>query len=322
LNNALKILYDQTANATVKEALLAMAQDVDSGLSFSQAMEQQGNVFPGFYVEMIRAAEVTGNMNEVAEFLADYTEKESILASKAAGALVYPAIILALFIVVAFIMVTFVFPQVGAVFTENGVTLPWYTQLLLGSGIFLSKWWSAILVTVVILGIVILDYFQTDEGIALLDSLKISFSLTKKIYLPLIMARFGNAMALLVHGGIPIAQALEIIRHMVGNVSYGEVIGDIANEVRQGELLSKSIAKYPDFFPDIVSQMAAIGETTGKTEDMFMRVANIYTREADVIMNNLVDIIQPILMIGMGIMVGLLFAAILVPIYRLTASIQ
>jgi type II secretory pathway component PulF len=322
LNNALKILYDQTANTTLKEAVLVMSEDIDSGLSFSQAMERQGNIFPSFYVEMMRAAEVTGNMNETAGFLADYTERESILAVKASSALVYPAVILALFIVVAFIMVTFVFPQVGAVFAQNGVALPWYTQALLGSGDFLSKWWPAFMVAVVILGGVILDYFRTDEGIALLDSAKINFSLTKKIYIPLAMARFGNAMALLIHGGIPIAQALEIIKHMVGNVSYEEVIGDVANEVRQGELLSKSIAKYPDFFPDIVSQMAAVGETTGKTEDMFTRIANIYTREADAIMNNLVDIIQPALMIGMGIMVGFLFAAILVPIYRLTASIQ
>jgi type II secretory pathway component PulF len=144
----------------------------------------------------------------------------------------------------------------------------------------------------------------------------------KKIYIPLIMARFGNAMSLLVHGGIPIAQALEIIKHMVGNVSYEEVIGDVANDVRQGELLSKSLARYPDFFPDIVSQMAAVGETTGKTEDVFTRIAVTYTREADSITNNLVDIIQPVLMIVMGLAVGLLFAAILVPIYRLTAGIQ
>lgn len=322
LNNALKILYDQTANAKLQEALSAMSQDIDSGLSFSQALERQGNIFPNFYVEMVRTAEVTGNMDEIAGFLADYAEKEGILATKASSALVYPAIILTLFVVVAFIMVTFVFPQVGTVFTENGVALPWYTQALLTAGTFLSQWWPAIVVAVVVLGVVMVDYFQTDEGAALLDSFKIAIPLTKKVYLPLIMARFGNAMSLLVHGGIPITQALEIIKHMVGNASYEDVIGTIANDVRQGELLSASIAKYPDFFPPLVSQMAAVGETTGKTEEMFARLSVIYTRESDTIMNNLVDIIQPVLMIAMGIMVGLLFAAILVPIYRLTASIQ
>ncbi len=322
LNTALKILHDQTANKALQESILVMSQDVDSGLSFSQAMERQGNVFPSFYTEMMRAAEVTGTMNEIAGFLADYTEKEGILASKASGALLYPGIILSLFVVVAFIMITFVFPQVGAVFTQNNVVLPWYTQLLLSSGDFFSKWWPAVLVFVAAMGFVILDYFQTEEGIALLDSVKITFPLTKKIYIPLIMARFGNAMSLLIHGGIPIAQALEIIKTMVGNVLYQDIVADIANDVRQGELLSKSIGKYPDYFPDIVAQMAAVGETTGKTEAMFVRISGIYTREADDIMNNLVDIIQPVLMIGMGLMVGLLFAAILVPLYSLTSGIQ
>jgi type II secretory pathway component PulF len=322
LNAALKILYEQTANKTLKEALLMLSEDIDSGLSFSQAMERQENIFPVFYVEMIRTAEATGNMNEIVGFLADYTEKEGILVSKASSALIYPGIILALFVVVAFIMITFVFPQIGTVFTQNGVALPWYTQVLLSSGNFLEKWWIAIVVAVVILCVVVFDYFQTEEGIALLDGVKISFPPTKKVYMPLIMARFGNAMALLVHGGIPIAQALEVIEHMLGNVAYEDIMRDVANDVRQGELLSAAIARYPNYFPSLVSQMAAVGETTGKTEEMFTRLAGIYTREADDIMNNLVDIIQPILMIGMGLMVGLLFASILIPIYRLTAGIQ
>jgi type II secretory pathway component PulF len=136
------------------------------------------------------------------------------------------------------------------------------------------------------------------------------------------MARFGNSAALLVHGGIPIAQALEIISHMVGNGLYQDVVHNIAQDVRQGVLLSQSIAKYPDYFPPLVSQMVAVGETTGKIEDMFKRLSGIYTREADEVTNNLVELIQPIMMIGMGAMVGLLFASILIPIYNLTANIH
>ena len=146
LNTALKLLHDQTVNATLKEALLVMTEDIDSGLSFSQALLRQNSIFPSFYSDMISAAEVTGNMNEIAKFLADYTEKEGILASKAAGALIYPIIILVLFVVVAFIMVAFVFPQVGSVFAQNNVALPWYTQVLLSSELSLSdggsSFWS------------------------------------------------------------------------------------------------------------------------------------------------------------------------------------
>ena len=322
LNNALKILYEQTTNARLKESISQVTDDIDAGVSFSQAMERQGKTFPDYYVEMVRPAEVTGNLNEVAAFLADYIEKEGDLATKAASALVYPGIVIGLFIIVAFILVTFVYPSLGSVFAENGVALPWYTQVLLNVGNFLSKWWIAVVVAVVALAAVAVNYFQTAEGKALLDDAKIRLPIVKKVYAPVILARFGNSAALLVHGGIPIAQALEIIGHMVGNVLYREVVHNIAEDVRQGELLSASIAKYPRYFPPLVSQMVAVGETTGKIEDMFTRLSGIYTREADEVSNNLVDLIQPILMIGIGLMVGLLFASILIPIYNLTDNIH
>jgi len=322
LNNALKILYEQTANKILKEAVYQVSEDIDSGLSFSQALERQGTIFPHFYVEMVRAAEVTGNLNEIVGFLADYTEREGNLASKASSALIYPAILLLLFLVVAFILITFVFPSIGVVFTQNDISLPWYTQVLLNTGNFLAKWWVVILVAVVMSGFALTDYFGTDEGKALLDDSKIRLPIAKKVYLPVIMARFGNSAALLIHGGIPIEQTLEIIGHMVGNILYKDVIHDIADDVRQGKLLSESIAAYPQFFPSVVSQMVGVGESTGKMEEMFRRLAATYTREADQVTNNLVDLIQPILLIVMGLMVGFLFASILIPIYSLTSSIH
>lgn len=322
INNALKILSQQTPNKLLQAAIVEVSEDIDAGLSFSQAMARRPNIFPDYYVEMISAAEVTGNMNEVAGFLADYTEKEGILASKASSALIYPGIVIGLFIIVAFILVTFVYPSIGTVFSENGVSLPWYTQVLLTTGNFLNKWWLVVVVGVVALGVVVVDYFETPDGQALLDEAKIRLPIVKKVYDPVIMARFGDSAALLVHGGIPIAQAMEIISHMVDNVLYADVVRAVADDVRQGMLLSGSLSKYKGFFPDLVPQMIAVGETTGKVEEMFNRLATIYTREADEITNNLVDLIQPVLMIGMGVMVGLLFASILIPIYNLTASIH
>jgi len=322
LSDALKILSEQTSNKTLKEAIYQVTEDINAGLSFSQALGRQGGVFPDYYVELIRAAEVTGNMSEIASFLADYTEKEGALASKVTSALIYPGIVLGLFVVVAFILLTFVYPSLGSVFAQNGVTLPWYTQMLLDIGTFFSQWWPAIIIAVVVLGSLFINYLQTDEGEAILDEAKLRVPIAKKVFAPVVMARFGNSAALLVHGGIPIAQALEIISHMVGNSLYRDVVHDIAQDVRQGLLLSQSIAKYPAYFPVLVSQMVAVGETTGKTEEMFTRLAGIYTREADEVTNNLVDLIQPVMMIGMGIMVGGLFASILIPIYNLTANIH
>ncbi len=271
---------------------------------------------------MIRAAEITGNLNEVAGFLADYTEKEATLATKAMSAMIYPAVIVSLFLGVAVLMVTFVFPQIGPIFTEGGVKLPWYTAVLLGTGTFLNQWWPAVIVFLFVLAGFTANYLRTPEGRALLDEAKIRLPLLKNIFVPVIMTRFSNAAALLIHGGIPIAQALEVISHMVGNILYRDVIHEIAEDVRQGVLMSQSIEKRPDFFPALIAQMVAVGETTGRIEQIFQRISGFYSREADTVINNLVDLIQPLLMIVIGGMVGLLFASILIPIYQLTSSIK
>ena len=299
-----------------------MTEDIDAGLSFSQAMARQGKIFPDYYIEMVRAAEVTGNLNEVASFLADYTEKEGDLASKAASALVYPGIVVGLFIVVAFILITFVYPSLGAVFAENGVALPWYTQVLLNTGNFLHA--------------------MVDRG----DHRRRRARRGRHQLFPdgrrrgaarrgedppadreeSVSARHHGAVRQL--GGAPRARrhsdraGARDHRPHGGQRLYRDVVHDIAEDVRQGSLLSASIAKHPEFFPPLVSQMVAVGETTGKIEEMFTRLSGIYTREADEVTNNLVDLIQPVLMIGIGLMVGLLFASILIPIYSLTESIH
>ena len=322
LNNALVTLREQTTNEVLKEAIVQISQDIDGGLSFSQALEQQGTLFPSYYTAMIRASEVTGNLNEAAAFLADYTEREGNLASKASSALIYPGILLGLFLVVGFILLTFVFPQIEPIFQESHVSIPWYTAVFLGAGVssrnggppplLASSFWP--LLSVITSGRLKERRSGTRGAIRL--------PVFKKVYIPLLMARFGNAMALLIHGGIPIAQALEIMGAMMDSAPYVEILHGVTEDVRQGRLLSESLAQYPEYFPTLVPQMVGIGETTGKTEEMFNRLASIYTREANQVTDNLVDLIQPILLISMGLLVGLLFASILIPLYSLTASIQ
>lgn len=320
LNTALKMLEEQTKQPALKEAIAQVYEDINAGLSFSQAMERQGGIFPSFYVEMVRAAEITGNLNEIAGFLADYAEREGELVSRASSAMVYPAIVVALFIAVSMILVLFVFPQIMPIFEGSNVQLPVYTRILLASGTFFAKWWLAVVAVLVFLAVVLLNYARTREGTALVDDLKIKLPILKNIFLPLTVARFASAAALLIHGGIPVAQSLEVIGHMVGNVLYRDILHDVAENVRQGELLSRSIEKYPEYFPQLVPQMIAIGETTGKVEQIFNRLAVFYGREADAVLNNLVNLIQPVLMIVIGLLVGFLFASILIPLYSLTSS--
>jgi type II secretory pathway component PulF len=322
LNRALQTLQEQTENPTLKEAIFQIAQDVDSGLSFSQALERQSGIFSEFFVSMVRSAEVTGNLDQVAGFLADYAEREATLITKVRSAMIYPAIIVGLFVVVAIIMITVVFPQIAPIFEQSGVELPTLSYILINSGAFLSRFWLLILIIAVVLVFMLLDYLRTPEGKALADDFKIRFPLVRRVYLPVTVSRFATAAAMLSRGGVPVAQAMEIVGETVDNVLYRDILHEVSDAVRQGIPLSEAIAKYPDYFPQLVPQMLAVGEATGQMNEVLMRIANFYSREADSIVNNLVDLIQPVLMIGIGVMVGLLFAAILLPLYRLTSAFQ
>lgn len=322
LNRALQTVLEQTQSPVLREAVSQIAQDVDAGLSFSQALERQSGVFSEFFVSMVRAAEVTGNLDQAVGFLADYTEREATLISKARSAMIYPAIVLTLFVGVAAIMVTVVFPQIKPIFEQAGVELPLLSAILINSGVFISRFWLLILILLGIAAVMILDYFRTPEGKALADDLKVRLPLIHRLYVPLTVSRFASAVAMLSRGGVPVAQAMEIVGETVDNVLYRDILYGVSNDIRQGIPLSEAIAKHPDYFPPLVSQMIAVGETTGQINDVLMRIANFYSRQADTVVTNMVDLIQPVLMIGIGVLVGLLFAAILIPLYQLTSTFQ
>ena len=320
LNRALNTLEEQTQNPTLKEAVFRISQDVDSGLAFSQALERQGEIFSPFLVSLVRSAEVTGNLDQVAKFIADFTEREATLVSKARSAMIYPMIVIALFLLVGGLMVAVVFPQIGPIFENSGVEMPLLSRVMIGSGTFLSQWWFLFLIGFVILGVMIADYIRTPEGKAFTDDLKVRMPLVRKVFLPVTITRFANAAAMLSKGGVPVAQAMEIVGETVDNVLYRDLLHEVSQDVRQGMALSDAIAKHPDYFPALVPQMLAVGETTGQLDEILLRISNFYGREADSVVNNLVELIQPVLMIGIGLMVGLLFASILMPLYKLTAA--
>lgn len=322
LNKALSVLYDQTTNPSLKEAIFEISEDVDAGLTFYQALERQNNIFSEFYVSMIRSAEVTGNLDEVSAFLADYTEREANLAGKAKSALIYPAIVVTLFVAVVAVMVTVVFPQLQPIFEQSGVQMPWFATAMIGSGMFLAQWWAVVLIIVTVFLAIFFNYLHTSEGRALLDDYKIRMPVIKRVFVPITIARFANASAMLIKGGVPVAQAMEIVGETVDNILYRDLLHDVSDRIRQGEAMSETLARYPEYFPLLVSQMVAVGEKTGRLTDLLLRVANFYTKQADSMLTNAVELIQPLLMIAIGVVVGLLFASILLPLYQLTSTIQ
>lgn len=320
LADSLHATYKQTRNANLKEALGEVSADIDSGLSLSQAMERQSAVFSEFYVNMIRSAEITGRVNEVANYLADYQEKEYGLRNRVRNALIYPAFVIGLFVVVAGILVTFVLPALAPIFTDSGVELPLFTQVLFNTGDFLAAWWWAVLIVLGVVAFMILDYLRTEEGKEMLDYLGTELPIVGNLFKKMYIARFAEAVSVLLKGGIPVAQALEISGRTVGSAIYREILHEVAENVKGGQLLSLSLSTNETYLPSLVSQMVSIGENTGKLDEMFDRISSFYTREVDGLVGNLVELIQPALMVGIGVVIGGLFAAILIPIYNLAGA--
>lgn len=320
INDSLRTLYDQTTSKRLKEVIFGLANDVDAGLSLSQALERHPDIFGEFYVNMVRSAEVTGRMDEVLMFLADYLEKEHALISRVRNALIYPIIVIGLFIIVAAIVVLVVVPTLAPIFEESNVPLPIFTRVLIAIANFVGNWWWALLLLLIGILAFGLDYIKTPEGRALFDELKLKIPVIGKLLSKLYVARMAESIGVLLEGGIATTQSIEITSHTVGNVLYSDLLHESAERVNAGELLSQAFKRYPEHFPPLLSQMVAVGENTGRLDDMLHRVSKFYTGEVDDIVANLVELIQPGLIIAIGLLTGLLFASMLLPLYDLART--
>jgi len=319
IGDSLRSLYQQTDKPILKEVIAEIAADVESGFSLSQALSRHPGVFSEFYVNMIKSAEVTGRLSEVLEFLADYLEKQSILISKVRNAFVYPAFVIGLFIIAAIIMVTMVLPQITPIFEEANIELPVFTKILMTSGVFFSQWWWAIVVLLAIFIFLLIDYSQTEEGKIVFNEVSLRLPIVGKMFRHFYISRFAESARVLIKGGLTIPQAIEISAHTIGNFVYKDILHEVAQKIRQGQLLSQALKDNP-YFPPLVSQLIAVGESTGRLEILLEKVSDFYRRQVEDRVNNLVELIQPILLLIVGFLVAALFASILLPLYNLTQS--
>lgn len=321
LPDALMTLYRPTQNQRLRDVILNMSSDVEAGLSLSQSLEKYPQAFSEFYVNMVRSAEITGRMNEVMLYLADHLEKEYDLARRVRNALIYPAVVIAVFVAVAFILTVFVFPKIVPIFEGANVRLPFYSRALISATSFMISWWWAVLVVMVILGVVIVDYVRTPEGKAIAGQLSLKIPLIGSLLKKLYVARVAESIAVLVQGGIPATRAVELTSHSVGNTLYSDLLHEVAERINAGQLMAQAFSVDADYFPPILMQMVEVGEKTGRLEEVLKKVSQYYTTEVDDVVSNLIEYLQPALILIIGIFVGLLFAAVLVPLYNLTSVI-
>jgi len=317
LLDSLKTLHKQTSNEVFRDIIYEIQKDVEAGLSLSQALAKHDKVFSEFFVSIIRSSEITGRLEEAAIFLADYIEKESIWRSKIINALIYPIFLIVGFLAVVILMVTTVFPKIIPVFEEMNVRLPIYTRIILGSGTFLLNWWWAILIIIIPFIFFLIDYAKTKEGKIVLNETLLRIPVLGEVYKKLYVARFAESLSVLLKGGVPIAQSLEITSHSIGSYVYRDLIHKVAEKVREGELLSEIMKKEFNYFPVLLSQMVAVGEKTGRIEEILSKVAIFYNREVEDLLNRLAELIQPFLIAIIGAFIGILFASVMMPLFNL-----
>lgn len=319
LVETLRILSIQTKKLNFKEKILKLAEEVEGGTSFSGALSRHPKVFSSFYVAMVRAGEASGKLSEALGHLADHLEREYHLRNRLRGAMVYPALILFFVLIVLVLMIFFVFPRFVDVLKETGQELPTITVMILGLSEFLKKWGLFILLLLFGAIIFILRYRQTEEGKKFFDNIILKMPVFGPFLKMFYLSRLAENLSTLISGGLPIARALEITADIVGNAAYKKVILEARDEVRKGEPISSRLSRSPEFFPPLFYQMTLVGEKTGSLNKTLINVVDFYQEETDRAINGLLSIVEPLLIMFLGLIVGGLMISVLMPLYQLTS---
>lgn len=321
LVEALRTIGKQTRKTSLKDIILKMADDVEAGTVLSAALEKYPKIFSPFYINMVKSGEVAGNLEGVLNYLADYLEKQYYLISRIKGAMIYPAFVLCGFIVVAILMFVTIIPQLTSILEETGQMLPLTTRMIIFISDTLINWWWLILL--LLLGGAGSFYYYLQnfpEAQRFLDNLKLKLPVFGQIFQKFYLARLSDSLGTLIKGGISIMQALTVSADIVGNKVIREIILEAREEVRIGNTISSVFEKHKEI-PFTVSQMLAVGEQTGSMDEVLKKIADFYSKEVDSTVSTLSQLIEPILIVILGIGVGILVSAILMPIYNLAGGL-
>ncbi|MCX6730143.1 MAG: type II secretion system F family protein [Candidatus Portnoybacteria bacterium] len=318
--DSLRLLAEQTKNPMFKEVLFSVGNDVRGGESLSSAMEKHAKVFSSFYVNVVRAGEATGALQDVLRYLADHAEREYNLNSKIKGAFTYPIAIFSIFIVIGTAMMIFVVPQMISMLQELGGELPITTKILLAiSNFFRSYFW---LLGIIIIGLVVAykKVKAKPQGKLFFDSLKLKVPIFGDLFKKIYLARFAENLKTLLKGGISILKAMDITATVVGNKVYENIILEAKERVRVGETISGSFKNHPKEISSLVTQMVGVGEKTAQIDNILDKIATFYQQDVDRMVGNMTQLIEPIMILVLGGGVGFLVASILMPMYNATSG--
>lgn len=313
------LLGSQTENPTLQKYLLQIADDLQGGSPISAALRRYPDAFSNFYVNMVRAGEESGKLDEVFSYLADYLDRTYAVASKAKNALIYPAFVILTFIGVMILMLTVIIPKIAVMITDSGQTVPIYTQIVLWiSNIFVNHG-IFVAVGTILFGFILWKYSRTESGSITLDNMRLNLPYLGDLYRKLYLSRIADNMNTMIISGIPMLKALEITSSVVDNKTYQTILDSALIQVKGGSSLSNAFGQYKEI-PNIMVQMVKVGEETGELGSILKSLANFYQREVTNAVDTLVGLIEPVMIVVLGVGVGILLTAVLMPIYNIASQ--
>lgn len=314
-----RLLSAEVENVNLQNVLNQIVEDLQAGSSISRALAAHPSVFSSFYVNLVRSGEESGSLEKAFDYLADYLDRQYEVVSKARNALVYPAFVVSIFFLVMGLMLTLVIPSIANILTESGQELPIYTRIVIGISDFMVNYIAIILILVASGSIAFWRFSKTDVGKHTIDEFVISVPYIGDLQRKLLLTRICDNMATMLSSGISIVQAIEVTADVVDNSVYKEILQATLEEVKGGRSFADSIGEYAEI-PGILAQMAKVGEETGSLFSILQTLSNFYRREVNNAVDTLIGLIEPAMIVFLGLGVGVLLASVLMPIYNLTSA--
>lgn len=321
LVNSLDVLTEQVENKTLSNIIKLVKSDVEAGFTLSNAMAKHPKVFSELYISMVRAGEIGGTLDEILNKIADLMEKDFALRQKVKSAMAYPSFVIGAAVLMTIFMLTFILPQFVGVFAQFGGELPVLTQFFITLTYLFNKYWYIFFVVIVVLIFAFLAYTKTPNGKLNLDKFKLIAPVFGEINRKGAIAMFTRILGTLIKSGVPILEALSVSSNAIGNLVISKAVLDAKTKIKEGQSISGPLAA-SGVFPPMVTQMIMIGEESGELEEMLVNVAKFYDQEVDRTVEKLTAIIEPLMMVFIGLTIGTMIIAMYLPIFNMVNLIE
>ncbi len=318
---AITDIVEQIDNKYFRNIIADVKEKLEGGSSFSNALQQHRPIFSDMYINMVRVGENLGSLDQVIERLAENEEKKNILTSKIRSAMVYPSFMLLFAIAVVVFLMVNVIPTIATMFTELQKDLPLPTKIVIGTSNFLSDFWLLIPLAAIAVFIGYRRYSRTPEGRKKIDEYKLRVPLFKTIYNKLIVYRFTQNLGILLSNKVDLLKSFEIVKKIIGNVIIEEKITDAAEQIKEGTSVTKAL-KSTDFLPKLVIGMITAGEASDNLDTMLLNIGNVYETELDLTVTSITSLIEPIVIIIMGLGIALIVMSVILPITEMNLLVQ